>query len=66
MDRRIGLMILLALLSSGCATIFASHSDTITIKTEPSGAEIYDGINRLGTTPFRKTSYASALSSRLK
>ena len=52
MDIRICLVILTAILSSGCATIFADGSDTITIKTEPSGAEIYDGINRLGTTPL--------------
>jgi hypothetical protein len=40
------------LLLSGCATMFAPDSDTITIKTEPAGADVYDGANLLGKTPF--------------
>ncbi len=31
------------LLSTGCATLFSNKEDTITIKTEPPGAEVYRG-----------------------
>jgi len=36
----------------GCATMFAPDSDDITFKTEPEGAEIYDGVNLIGKTPL--------------
>jgi hypothetical protein len=45
----------LAILLSGCATMFASHSDMITIKTEPPGAEVYRGADLLGATPLTYT-----------
>ncbi|HSB34231.1 MAG TPA: PEGA domain-containing protein [Nitrospirota bacterium] len=37
---------------SGCATMFAPGEDEITIKSEPEGAEVYDGANLLGKTPL--------------
>lgn len=40
---------------SGCATIFAPGSDKITIKTNPEGADVYDGANFLGKTPLTHT-----------
>ena len=43
------------LLSSGCATLFSQKEDTITIKTEPPGAEVYEGTTPLGTTPLTHT-----------
>lgn len=42
-------------LSAGCATLFAERQDTITIKTEPEGAEVYLGVDLLGTTPLIHT-----------
>jgi hypothetical protein len=36
----------------GCATLFAPGTDDITIRTDPEGAEIYDGINFIGKTPL--------------
>lgn len=46
---------LLILLLSGCATMFSKSSDTIMIKTEPPGAEVYLGADLLGTTPLTYT-----------
>ncbi len=40
------------LVLSGCATMFAPSHDTVTIRTEPEGADVYDGANRLGKTPL--------------
>lgn len=52
---------LLAVFLSGCATLFANPSDRITIKTEPPGAEVYNGAESLGTTPltytFKRTTF---------
>ena len=43
------------LLASGCATLYARKEDTITLKTEPPGAEVYLGAEPLGTTPLTHT-----------
>lgn len=43
------------LLFTGCATLFAEKQDTLTIKTEPPGAEVYAGAVPLGTTPLTHT-----------
>jgi len=40
------------ILLGGCATMYAPDSDTITIKTNPAGAEIYQGAKLLGKTPL--------------
>jgi hypothetical protein len=55
--RAIGLWMALffLFLASGCATLFSRKEDTITIKTEPPGAEVYLGTQSLGTTPFTHT-----------
>lgn len=45
----------LLFLASGCATMFSKKEDTITIKTEPPGAEVYLETESLGTTPFTHT-----------
>lgn len=51
--RRVTLLLsLFVLLSTGCATMFAKREDTVTIKTEPPGAEVYLGDRPLGTTPL--------------
>ena len=42
-------------LLSGCATMNAPDSDTITINTIPEGAKVYEGANLLGTTPLIHT-----------
>ena len=51
-----------ALMLSGCATLFADKTDTVTINSEPAGAEVYEGATLLGKTPlthtFRRTSVA--------
>lgn len=39
----------------GCATMFAPGEDQITIKTDPGGAEVYDGATLLGKTPLTHT-----------
>jgi hypothetical protein len=40
------------MLLSGCATMFAPGSDKITIKTDPAGADVYEGGDFLGKTPL--------------
>lgn len=40
---------------SGCATMYAPSSDTITIQSEPPGAKVYEGANLLGSTPLTHT-----------
>jgi hypothetical protein len=40
------------MLLSGCATMFAPDNDKITIKTEPAGADVYEGANIIGKTPL--------------
>ena len=52
MLRKTLILIVLGSLLSGCATLFANRSDTITIKTEPAGADVYDGADLLGKTPL--------------
>jgi hypothetical protein len=42
----------LCMLLSGCATMFAPDNDKITIKTEPAGADVYEGANIIGKTPL--------------
>lgn len=44
-----------ALMLSGCATMFATKTDTVTINSEPVGAEVYDGATLLGKTPLTHT-----------
>ncbi len=39
----------------GCATMLAPNADTVTIKTIPEGALVYDGANLLGKTPFTRS-----------
>lgn len=36
-----------------CATMFSPGADEITIKSEPEGADVYDGANLLGKTPLK-------------
>ena len=45
----------LCMLLSGCATMFAPNSDKVTIKTDPAGADVYEGANLLGKTPLTYT-----------
>jgi hypothetical protein len=42
----------LCMLLSGCATMFAPDSDKVTFKTDPAGADVYQGANFLGKTPL--------------
>ncbi len=42
----------LCLLFSGCATMFSRGEDQITIKSDPEGADVYEGANLLGKTPL--------------
>lgn len=56
MRRTVWFVSLLALfLSAGCATMFSKREDTITIKTEPEGAEVYLGAEKIGTTPLTQS-----------
>jgi hypothetical protein len=48
-------VVLMALLLSGCASMFAPATDTVRIDTLPQGAKVYDGSNLLGTTPLVHT-----------
>lgn len=50
-------LVVLAIYSqlTGCATMMSPGSDEITIKTEPSGAQVYDGAELIGTTPLKHT-----------
>jgi hypothetical protein len=41
-----------AFILNGCATMLAPGADTITIKTIPAGAQVYDGATLLGKTPI--------------
>ncbi|MES2962685.1 MAG: PEGA domain-containing protein [Bdellovibrionota bacterium] len=41
-----------ALVSSGCATLFSETSDTVTIDSEPAGADVYWRGDLIGRTPF--------------
>jgi hypothetical protein len=45
----------LLVLASGCASMYSPGTDDITISTIPEGAKVYDGVNVLGTTPFKHT-----------
>ena len=38
-----------------CATMFSRGADEITIKSEPEGADVYDGANLLGKTHLKHT-----------
>jgi len=49
------LICLTILIHTGCATMFAPSNDNITIKTIPSGAEVYLGANNIGKTPLTYT-----------
>ncbi|MBI3805353.1 MAG: PEGA domain-containing protein [Nitrospirae bacterium] len=55
MDRLIAFVLLFFFLFAGCATMFSQREDTVTIKTEPPGAEVYLGVEPLGTTPLTRT-----------
>ena len=39
----------------GCATMLAPGKDEVAIKTDPAGADVYDGVIFLGKTPLRHT-----------
>jgi hypothetical protein len=52
---RLAALLLLFVLLSGCASMFAPGSDKITINSIPTGAKVYDGVNLLGTTPLTQT-----------
>ncbi len=41
-----------AFILNGCATMLAPGADTVTIKTIPAGAGVYDGVTLLGKTPL--------------
>lgn len=51
LSRAIAVVILTAFFTVGCATVFTGTSDTVTIKSEPSGAKIYLNGNYEGDTP---------------
>lgn len=42
----------LVLLATGCATIFSESYDTITVNSEPPGADVYWRGDHVGKTPF--------------
>ncbi len=46
------ILCILCMFLSGCATLFAPNSDKVTIKTDPAGADVYEGANFLGKTPL--------------
>lgn len=46
---------IISLVLSSCATMFAPSKDEITIKTDPEGADVYEGVNLLGKTPLTHT-----------
>jgi len=45
-------LVLLFVLLSGCASMYAPGNDTISINSIPEGAKVFDGANLLGTTPM--------------
>ncbi|MDA8098341.1 MAG: PEGA domain-containing protein [Nitrospiraceae bacterium] len=47
-------ILLFSLLPAGCATMFSPDSDMVTIKSIPSGAEVYQGAHMLGKTPLTR------------
>lgn len=52
--RTIALVLLLALSTTGCATIFAGGSERITIDSQPQGAQVSTQYGQpLGVTPFQ-------------
>ena len=48
-------LLCIAFILNGCATMLAPNTDTVTIKTIPSGAVVYDGVNVLGKTPLTQS-----------
>lgn len=46
------LVCIMAVILGGCATMLAPSSDNITIKTNPEGANVFDGANLIGKTPL--------------
>jgi len=42
------------LISAGCATLFSRGYDDLTIESNPPGAEVYWGAEKIGTTPFTR------------
>lgn len=52
-SRRLIALFSFCIFLSGCATMFAPSHDTISIQTDPEGAQVYDGANLLGTTPLK-------------
>ncbi|MBN4054486.1 PEGA domain-containing protein [Nitrospira defluvii] len=54
MGKKQGFFLLIILLS-GCATLFSDRSDTLSIRSEPSGADIYLGAEKLGQAPLVRT-----------
>ncbi len=53
-----------AVMLSGCATMFANKTDTVTINSEPAGAEVYDGATLLGKTPLTHTFSRTSVAQR--
>jgi hypothetical protein len=47
-------LLAVSLLSSGCATMFSRSYDDLTIESNPPGAEVFIGAEKIGTTPFTK------------
>lgn len=45
-------IIVMCILASGCATMYAPESDNVTIQSNPEGADVYYGAQLLGTTPL--------------
>ena len=48
-------LLFIAFMLNGCASMLAPNTDTLTIKTIPDGADVYDGVHVLGKTPLVQT-----------
>jgi hypothetical protein len=48
-------LVLVFVLLSGCASMYAPDADKISINSIPEGAKVFDGANLLGTTPMTHT-----------
>ncbi len=56
-------IVMLALLSTSCATLFSKGSDSITITSEPPGASVYLDARKRGVTPLTLNVKRSVLNS---
>lgn len=52
MHRTPALLILAAVATTGCATLFGSHTKDLSLVSNPVGAEVYVNGNRVGVTPL--------------